>query len=123
MDEMIKALKEAYDLQTCKEIIEHGCVSGVCHNHIYYSQTSSFYDMYEAEVLSIVMDNMGDNYPACLFVENDYDLVGYKNAMVWNAIESFAYDVVNTHQMLKESSWNNKEWKSLSNCLYKELES
>ena len=123
MDEMIKALKEAYDLQTCKEIIEHGCVSGVCHNHIYYSQTSSFYDMYEAEVLSIVMDNMGDNYPACLFVENDYDLVGYKNAMVWIAIESFAYDVVNTHQMLKESSWNNKEWKSLSNCLYKELES
>jgi len=79
--------------------------------------------MYEAEVLSIVMDNMGDNYPACLFVENDYDLVGYKNAMVWIAIESFAYDVVNTHQMLKESSWNNKEWKSLSNCLYKELES
>ena len=123
MDEMIKALKEAYDLQTCKDIIEHGCVSGVCHNHIYYSQTSSFYDMYEAEVLSIVMDNMGDNYPACLFVENDYDLVGYKNAMVWIAIESFAYDVVNTHQMLKESSWNNKEWKSLSNCLYKELES
>ena len=123
MDEMIKALKEAYDLQTCKEIILHGCVSGVCHNHIYYSQTSSFYDMYEAEVLSIVMDNMGDNYPACLFVENDYDLVGYKNAMVWIAIESFAYDVVNTHQMLKESSWNNKEWKSLSNCLYKELES
>ena len=123
MDEMIKALKEAYDLQTCKEVVQHGCVSGVCHNHIYYSQTSSFYDMYEAEVLSIVMDNMGDNYPACLFVENDYDLVGYKNAMVWIAIESFAYDVINTHQMLKESSWNNKEWKSLSNCLYKELES
>jgi hypothetical protein len=123
MDEMIKALKQAYDLQTCKEVVQHGCVSGVCHNHIYYSQTSSFYDMYEAEVLSIVMDNMGDNYPACLFVENDYDLVGYKNAVVWCAIECFAYNEVNTHEMLKQSSWDNKEWKALSNCLYKELES
>ena len=123
MDEMIKALKEAYDLQTCKEITEHGCVSGVCHNHIYYSQTCAFYDMYEAEVLSIVMDSMGDNYPACLFVENDYDLVGYKNAMVWVTIESFAYDVVSEHQMIKDSFRINKEWSSLANCLYKELES
>jgi len=73
MNEMITSLKEAYDLQTCKEIIEHGCVSGVCHNHIYYSQTSSFYDMYEAEVLSI--------------------------------------------------NWDNKDFNSLANCLYKELES
>ena len=94
MDEMIKALKEAYDLQTCGDIITQGCVSGVCHNHIYYSQSCSFYDMYEAEVLSIVMDNMGDNYPACLFVENDYDLVGYKNAVVWCAIECYAYNEV-----------------------------
>ena len=123
MDEMIKALKEAYDLSTCKDVVQHGCVSGVCHKHIYYSQTSSFYDMYEAEVLSIVMDAMGDNYPACLFVENDYDLVGYKNAMVWCAIECFAYNEVNTHEMLKQSSWDNKEFNSLANCLYKELES
>ena len=92
MDEMIRDLKEVYDLQTCKEVVEHGCVSGVCHKHIYYSQTCSYYDMYEAEVLSIVMEAMGDNYPACLFVENDYDLVGYKNAIVWCAIECFAYN-------------------------------
>ena len=123
MDEMIKALKEAYDLQTCKDIVQHGCVSGVCHNHIYYSQTSSFYDMYEAEVLSIVMDSMGDNYPACLFVENDYDLVGYKNAIVWCAIECFANDVIHTHLMMKRINWDNKDFNSLANCLYKELES
>ena len=94
MDEMIRDLKEVYDLQTCKEVVEHGCVSGVCHKHIYYSQTCSYYDLYEAEVLSIVMEAFGDNYPACLFVENDYDLVGYKNAMVWCAIECYAYDEV-----------------------------
>ena len=99
MNEMIKALKEAYDLQTCKEITEHGCVSGVCHNHIYYSQTCAFYDMYEAEVLSIVMDSMGDNYPACLFVENDYDIILYKNSMVWCAIECYAFDICDEELM------------------------
>jgi hypothetical protein len=121
--EMIKDLEAVYDLQTCKEITKHGCVTGVCHNHIYYSQTSSYYDRFEDEILGSVIDNMGENYPACLFVENDYDLVGYKNAMVWNAIESFAYDVVNRHELLKEVYRDSKEWSSLANCLYKELES
>ena len=92
MCEMIKDLKEVYDLQTCKDIVDHGCVSGVCHNHIYYSQTSSYYDRYDDEIVEIVKEQMGDNYPACLFVENDYDLVLYKNSMVWCAIECFAYE-------------------------------
>ena len=87
------------------------------------ADNNSFYDKYDDEVVEYVKDNMGDNYPACLFVENDYDLVGYKNAMVWNAIESFAYYVVNSHEMLKDLYRDNKEWSSLANCLYKELES
>ena len=101
MNEMITSLKEAYDLQTCKEIIKHGCVSGVCHKHIYYSQTCSYYDLYEAEVLSIVMEAMGDNYPACLFVENDYDIVLYKNSIVWCAIECYAFEVCD-EELMKE---------------------
>ena len=92
MMEMIKALKEVYDVDDCKYILDGGCVSGAASSHIYYSQTNSFYDMYEEEVIEYVMNNMGDNYPACLFVENDYSIVSYKNAMVWCAIECFAYD-------------------------------
>ena len=123
MMEMIKDLEKVYDYNDCKDIVQHGCVTGVCHDHIYYSQTCSYYDRFEDEILGSVIDNMGENYPACLFVENDYDLVGYKNAMVWNAIESFAYYVVNSHEMLKDLYRDNKEWSSLANCLYKELES
>ena len=98
MMEMIKDLKEVYDLNTCHDIIKHGCVSGVCHSHIYYSQTSSYYDRYDDEILGIVIDNMGKDYPGMLFIENDYDLIGYKNAMVWCAIECYAYD-----QLVEES--------------------
>ena len=46
MDLMIKALKEVYDVDDCKYILEGGCVSGCAHSHIYYSQTNSFYDLY-----------------------------------------------------------------------------
>ena len=120
---MIEALKEVYDYNDCKYILQGGCISGCAHSHIYYSQTNSFYDEFSYELVEYVKENMGDNYPACLFVENDYDLVLYKNSIVWCAIECFAYDVVTTHQMLKQSNWNSKEWASLANCLYKELES
>ena len=41
---------------------------------------------------------MGKDYPGMLFIENDYDLIGYKNAMVWCAIECYAYD-----QLVEES--------------------
>ena len=44
---------------------------------------------------------MGDNYPACLFVENDYSIVLYKNAMSWVAIECFAFEVCD-EELMKE---------------------
>ena len=47
MMEMIKALKEVYDVEDCKYILEGGCVSGCARKHIYYSQTNSFYDLHQ----------------------------------------------------------------------------
>ena len=99
MSEMMKDLKEVYDVEDCKYILEGGCVSGCAHKHIYYSQTNSFYDKYEEEIIECVKDNMGDNYPACLFVENDYSIVLYKNAMSWVAIECFAFEVCDEELM------------------------
>ena len=99
MFEMIKDLKKVYDVDDCKYILEGGCVSGCAHSHIYYSQTNSFYDKYDDEVVEYVKEQMGDNYPACLFVENDYDIVLYKNAIVWCAIECYAFEVCDEELM------------------------
>ena len=101
MSEMIRNLKEVYDLEACKYILQGGCISGAASSHIYYSQTVSFYDMYEEEVIELVMNTMGDNYPACLFVENEYSIVNYKNAMAWCAIECYAFDVCD-EELMKE---------------------
>jgi len=101
MDEMIRDLKDTYDLEDCKYILEGGCVSGCAYKHIYYAQTNSFYDKHSDEILEYVKDAMGDNYPACLFVENDYDIVLYKNAMTWCAIETYAFEQCD-EELMKE---------------------
>ena len=104
MIEMIRDLKRVYDYNDCKYILEGGCVSGCAHSHIYYSQTNSFYDLHDDEIVEYVKDNMGDNYPACLFVENDYDIVLYKNSMVWCAIECFAFEMCDEELMRERLS-------------------
>jgi len=101
MTDMIDALLKVYDVNDCKDILKGGCVSGAARSHIYYSQTNSFYDLHDDEVIECVKETMGDNHPACLFVENDYDIVLYKNAMVWVAIESFAFEVCDI-ELMKE---------------------
>ena len=101
MFEMIRDLKETYDLEDCKYILEGGCVSGCAYKHIYYAQTNSFYDKYDDEVVEYVKAAMCDNYPACLFVENDYDIILYKNSIVWCAIETYAFEQCD-EELMKE---------------------
>ena len=36
-------IKDTYDYETCKEIVSHGCKSGVCSEHIYYADTINKY--------------------------------------------------------------------------------
>ena len=106
MFEMIRDLKETYDLEDCKYILEGGCVSGCAYKHIYYAQTNSFYDKYDDEVVEYVKEAMGDNYPACLFVENDYDIILYKNSIVWCAIETYAFEQCDEELMKERLQWS-----------------
>ena len=99
MSEMIRDLKEVYDVEDCKSILEGGCVSGCAHSHIYYSQTNSFYDLHDDEIIEYIKEQMGDTYPACVFVENDYDIVLYKNSIVSCVIECIAYEICNEELM------------------------
>ena len=101
MMEMIRDLKDTYDLEDCKYILEGGCVKGCAHKHIYYAQTNSFYDKHSDEIVEYVKEAMGDNYPACLFVENDYDIVLYKNSIVWCAIDRYAFEQCD-EELMKE---------------------
>ena len=87
-------IKDQYDLDTLREIVEHGCQSGVATNHIYYYQTRRFYDQHEEEIVEYVSDNFGTEYLVELFSNNDANLDCYKNDVVWTFIECIASQII-----------------------------
>ena len=87
-------LKETYSLEDFKEIANHGCQSGVCHEHIYYADTIKFFDKYDEEITEYFVDNYGDTeFLIRLFDDAMCNLDSYKNDVTWAFIESVALDV------------------------------
>ena len=87
-------LLSTYDTETLSEVVNHGCKSGVCSEHIYYADTISFFDKYEDEILTEITEVLGDDTLVDLFKSGGRDLTQYKNDCVWTFIELVAMDVV-----------------------------
>ena len=99
-------IKDTYDHETCKEIVNHGCVSGVCSKHIYYADTLSFFDKYEGEILSYIRDILGVETLIEIFAEHDACYDAYRNDCVWQFIEMVAMDVVTEYERIE---WEQNE--------------
>ena len=89
-----KVITDLYDFETCKEIVNNGCVSGVCSEHIYYADTITFFDKYEAEILSEITEILGVDTLVDIFKEHDACYDAYRNDVTWTFIELVAMDVV-----------------------------
>ena len=85
-----------YDLQTLNEIVNHGCQSGVCSQHIYYADTIKFFDKYEDEIVDYIESNLGQDQLLDLFTNANFDLSCYKNDMTWCYIELVASHIIDT---------------------------
>lgn len=94
----VDEINATYSLENFKEIAEHGCVSGVCHEHIYYYETIPFYDTFEDEIISYLEEEYDTEHLIELFAERDSDLTSYKNSVVWAFIEIIASEVVEEHK-------------------------
>lgn len=90
----IDNIKATYDYDQCKEIVDHGCQSGVCSQHIYYGDTIKFFDTYADEVTEYIKDCLGVEVLSDTLKENDGDLDLYKNDLTWIFIELVAMQVV-----------------------------
>ena len=90
----IQTIKATYDYDQCKEIVDHGCQSGVCSQHIYYGDTIKFFDTYADEVTEFIKDILGVETLSDTLKENDGDLDLYKNDLTWTFIELVAMQVV-----------------------------
>lgn len=52
-------LCDMYDVDTMREIAEHGCASGVASNHIYTSDCVDFYQEHEDEINDFIEEHFG----------------------------------------------------------------
>ena len=95
-------IKDTYDYETCKEIVEHGCVSGVAHDHIYYKDTADFFDKYEDEMIEYITDTLGEDSLKEIWGKNPNYINGYKNDVTWSFIELVAMSIVDGIDSLED---------------------
>ena len=87
-------LLSIYDQETMQEIADHGCISGVCSQHIYYADTIAFFDKYEGEILDLIHVRYGVDELVSIFKRSEADYDMYRNECCWLFIENVATDVV-----------------------------
>ena len=97
MQSAIDNIKATYDYETCKEIVNHGCQSGVCSEHIYYGDTIEFFNTYENEVVQFISDVLEPETLGDIFKDSGYDQDMFKNNMTWTFIELVAMLVVDEY--------------------------
>ncbi len=102
---MVKQFDSAYDeiIETvdyneAKEIVNHGCQSGVCSQYIYYADTIRFFDKYENEIVDYVESNLGDDQLVSIFADANYDIDTYKNNMTWCYVELVSMGIVDKYE-------------------------
>ena len=98
-----KELCNTYDIETMQEIVNHGCQSGVCNQHIYYADTISFFDKYEDEIYSELETCFGVDTLVELFTQANASLDQYKNDAVWLYIEHVSSIVLTTYEEEEEA--------------------
>ena len=98
MQSAFDTIIDTYDYETCKEIVNHGCQSGVCSQHIYYGDTIKFFDTHEDEITEFIKDSVGTQVLGDTLYHNDGNLDHYKNDLTWMFIELVAMQVVDDYE-------------------------
>ena len=98
MQSAFDTIIDTYDYETCKEIVNHGCQSGVCSEHIYYGDTIKFFEKYENEVVQFISDVLEPETLGEIFKDSNYDQRTFKNNLVWTFIELVAMEVVDAKE-------------------------
>lgn len=87
-----------------KDVLQHGCVSGMVSELIYYRDTVEFFDKYKKDILNILKDDMnmnGISSPAEFFGDkwdNDDPFAEEEhnqNLLAWYSFEQTVYNLAN----------------------------
>ena len=98
MTDAITEIKETYSYEDAKEIVNHGCESGVCFKHIYYADTVGFFNKYPDEITRYIVDNIGIDFMKETLERHDGNLDCYLNDLTWAFIELIAGQIVDEYE-------------------------
>lgn len=91
-----------------KDVLNHGCESGIVGELIYYNDTIVFYEKYKKDIKDLLKDQLeqtGYNSPSELFGDKweDEDLfiedTNNQNLLAWFAFETVCYNIANELEM------------------------
>ena len=94
MSNAIDEIRSIYSYEDAKEIVNHGCQSGVCFKHIYYADTVGFFNKYPDEITEYIVDTLGIDWMKQTFARNTGNLDMYMNDISWAFIESVCSEIV-----------------------------
>ena len=110
------SIKSQYDIDTLRDIVKHGCVSGVAHEHIYYRDTIQFFNDFEEEIIEEVENTFGQEYLVEVFNNQGAAIDMYKNAICWTYVELIAHELIDEFE-----STTNEELSDLDEEVYPNL--
>ena len=119
-DSPFDVIKNQYTIDELNDIVEHGCVSGCASHHIYYSDTVSFYDAYSDDINDYIRDAIGSEFLTETFDNNEGNLTGYKNDIVWTFIELYAMELIdniNNEEMEVTGSYTQSDGVDINDIL------
>ena len=107
MQSAFDTIIDAYDYETCKEIVNHGCQSGVCSQHIYYADSLGFFNKYPDEITRYVVDELSIEFLKDTLERNNGYLDGYLIDLTWAFIELVCDQIVDEYESTTQEELNN----------------
>ena len=94
MSNAIDEIRSIYSYEDAKEIVNHGCQSGVCFKHIYYGDTVGFFEKYPDEITRYIINNVGIECITESFTRNNGNWNYHFNDLTWMFIELVSGEIV-----------------------------
>ena len=102
-------IMETIDYNEAKQIVNHGCQSGVCSQYIYYADTIRFFDNYEEEITDYIITSYGTEFLVNIFQDSNCHLDMYKNNVCWCYVEMICSQIVDEHESITNEELSNSQ--------------
>ena len=98
----VQTIQDQYDIDTLRDIRDHGCASGGAGYHIYTSDCVDFYNNHQDEIDEYICEQLG--YDSVMQLTSECDNIQHAmNHLCWVYIELVASELVDVYDYDQDS--------------------